>query len=336
MPSRRRALFVLALLVTLTVASLVVALAAGSIPVTLSDLLAALFGGHPADGAPLAVEVIRGLRLPRALGALACGGLLALAGALMQVLLRNPLADPYVLGISGGAAVGALLSMLFGLALWFINLAAFGGAFLAMLIVFGLAHGDSSWTRTRLLLTGVIVAAGCGAVVALTLSIAPEAQLRGMLFWLMGDAGQISEPRPALAVLALSLALAMPFARELNVLARGDVLAQTLGIPVGHIKRGVYFLAALATATAVTTAGSIGFIGLIVPHLVRLWLLRLGWGNDQRLLLPAAVLVGGSLLLLADTLARTVIAPQQLPVGVLTALIGVPVFLYLLSREKPA
>lgn len=335
MPSRRRALFVLALLVALTAASLVVALAAGSIPVTLSDLLAALFGGHPADSAPLAVEVIRGLRLPRALGALACGGLLALAGALMQVLLRNPLADPYVLGISGGAAVGALLSMLFGLALWFINLAAFGGAFLAMLIVFGLAHGDSSWTRTRLLLTGVIVAAGCGAVVALTLSIAPEAQLRGMLFWLMGDAGQISEPRPALAVLALSLALAMPFARELNVLARGDVLAQTLGIPVGHIKRGVYFLAALATATAVTTAGSIGFIGLIVPHLVRLWLLRLGWGNDQRLLLPATVLVGGSLLLLADTLARTVIAPQQLPVGVLTALIGVPVFLYLLSREKP-
>ena len=335
MPSRRRALFVLALLVALTAASLVVALAAGSIPVTLTDLLAALFGGHPADGAPLAVEVIRGLRLPRALGALACGGLLALAGALMQVLLRNPLADPYVLGISGGAAVGALLSMLFGLALWFINLAAFGGAFLAMLIVFGLAHGDSSWTRTRLLLTGVIVAAGCGAVVALTLSIAPEAQLRGMLFWLMGDAGQISEPRPALVVLALSLALAMPFARELNVLARGDVLAQTLGIPVGHIKRGVYFLAALATATAVTTAGSIGFIGLIVPHLVRLWLLRLGWGNDQRLLLPATVLVGGSLLLLADTLARTVIAPQQLPVGVLTALIGVPVFLYLLSREKP-
>lgn len=336
MPSRRRALFVLALLVALTAASLVVALAAGSIPVTLSDLLAALFGGHPADNAPLAVEVIRSLRLPRALGALACGGLLALAGALMQVLLRNPLADPYVLGISGGAAVGALLSMLFGLALWFINLAAFGGAFLAMLIVFGLAHGDSSWTRTRLLLTGVIVAAGCGAVVALTLSIAPEAQLRGMLFWLMGDAGQISEPRPALVVLALSLALAMPFARELNVLARGDVLAETLGIPVVHIKRGVYFLAALATATAVTTAGSIGFIGLIVPHLVRLWLLRLGWGNDQRLLLPAAVLVGGSLLLLADTLARTVIAPQQLPVGVLTALIGVPVFLYLLSREKPA
>jgi iron complex transport system permease protein len=338
MPSRRRALLVLFLLALLVIASFVLALAAGSIAVTFHDLLTALFGGpgdNPHDNA-LAVEVIRGLRLPRALGAFAVGGLLALAGGLMQVLLRNPLADPYVLGISGGAAVGALLAMLLGLTLWFINLAAFAGAFAAMLIVFGLAHGDNSWTRTRLLLTGVIVAAGCGAAVALILSIAPESQLRGMLFWLMGDAGQISEPRPALAILALSLVLALPFARELNILARGDVLAQTLGISVTQIKRGIYFLAALATATAVTTAGSIGFIGLIVPHLARLGLMKLGWGNDQRLLLPAATLAGGSLLLLADTLARTVLAPQQLPVGVLTALIGVPVFLFLLGREKHA
>lgn len=336
MPSRRRAFFVLVLLLALAALSLVISLAAGSIPVTWSDLFTALFVGSPTGEASLAVEIIRGLRLPRALGAFACGGLLALAGALMQILLRNPLADPYVLGISGGAAVGALLAMLLGVALWLINLAAFGGAFAAMFIVFGLAHGDNSWTRTRLLLTGVIVAAGCGAVVALILSIAPESQLRGMLFWLMGDAGQISEPRPALAILALSLVLALPFARELNILARGDILAQTLGISVSQIKRGIYFLAALATATAVTTAGSIGFIGLIVPHLTRLGLMKLGWGNDQRLLLPTATLAGGSLLLLADTLARTVLAPQQLPVGVLTALIGVPVFLFLLGREKHA
>lgn len=336
MPSRRRAFFVLLLLLALAGLSLLIAVAAGSISVTAADVFTALWGGTPTSEASLAVEIIRGLRLPRALGAFACGGLLALAGALMQILLRNPLADPYVLGISGGAAVGALLAMLLGVALWLVNLAAFGGAFAAMFIVFGLAHGDNSWTRTRLLLTGVIVAAGCGAAVALILSIAPESQLRGMLFWLMGDAGQISEPRPALAILALSLVLALPFARELNILARGDVLAQTLGISVTQIKRGIYFLAALATATAVTTAGSIGFIGLIVPHLTRLGLMKLGWGNDQRLLLPAATLAGGSLLLLADTLARTLLAPQQLPVGVLTALIGVPVFLFLLGREKHA
>ncbi|MDP2824956.1 MAG: iron ABC transporter permease [Sulfuritalea sp.] len=329
MPTRRRALFILAALVGLALLSLLIALAAGSLPVSAADVFGAL-GGEPGG---LAVEVIQGLRLPRALAAFACGGLLALAGALMQVLLRNPLADPYVLGISGGAAVGALSAMLAGLTLAFMNLAAFAGALAAMLLVFGLAHGDSSWTRSRLLLTGVIVAAGCGAVVALILSVAPEEGLRGMLFWLMGDLGHAITPWPALAVLALGLIVTLPFARELNLLARGDTLAQALGVSVSQVKHGIYLLASLLTAVAVTTAGSIGFIGLVVPHLVRLAMIKLGWGNDQRLLLPAAALAGGSLLVLADTLARTVIAPQQLPVGVLTALLGVPVFLFLLGRQ---
>ncbi|KAF0165551.1 MAG: iron complex transport system permease protein [Rhodocyclaceae bacterium] len=329
MPSRRRALLSLAVLIGLALLSLLVALAAGSLPVSAADVLCALSGNKGG----MAVEVINGLRLPRALAAFACGGLLALAGTLMQVLLRNPLADPYVLGISGGAAVGALSAVLAGLTLALMNLAAFAGALAAMLLVFGLAHGDSSWTRSRLLLTGVIVAAGCGAVVALILSIAPEEGLRGMLFWLMGDLGHAISPWPALAVLALGLVVTLPFARELNLLSRGDTLAQALGVSVTHVKRGIYVLASLLTAVAVTTAGSIGFIGLVVPHLVRLAMIRLGWGNDQRLLLPASVLFGGSLLVLADTLARTVIAPQQLPVGVLTALLGVPVFLFLLGRQ---
>ena len=329
MPSRRRALYVLAALIGLASLSLLVALAAGSLPVSAVDVVCALSG----KSGGLAVEVIQGLRLPRALAAFACGGLLALAGALMQVLLRNPLADPYVLGISGGAAVGALSAMLAGLALALVNLAAFTGALAAMLLVFGLAHGDSSWTRSRLLLTGVIVAAGCGAAVALILSIAPEDGLRGMLFWLMGDLGQAISPWPALLVLALGLIVTLPFARELNLLARGDTLARALGVSVSQVRGGIYMLASLLTAVAVTTAGSIGFIGLVVPHLVRLAMIRLGWGNDQRLLLPASALAGGSLLVLADTLARTVIAPQQLPVGVLTALLGVPVFLFLLGRQ---
>ena len=276
----------------------------------------------------IAGEVVQKLRLPRALSGFACGGLLALAGALMQVLLRNPLADPYVLGISGGAGVGALLAMLLGFPALGINGLALVGAFGAMLLVFGLAHGDGSWTQTRLLLTGVIVAAGCGAAVSLVLSIAPESKLHGMLFWLMGDLSQSVDPLPALVMLVVALALALPFARELNLLARGFDTAQSLGVPVKRLRLITYFLASLATAVAVTNAGSIGFVGLIVPHLIRLAL-----GNDQRLLLPAAVLAGGSLLVCADTLARTVIAPQQLPVGVLTALIGVPVFLFLLNRR---
>jgi iron complex transport system permease protein len=276
----------------------------------------------------MAVEVVRNLRLPRALAAFACGGLLALAGALMQVLLRNPLADPYVLGISGGAAVGALGAMLLGVGAGLgMGAAAFAGALAAMGLVFGLARGDGSWTQTRLLLTGVIVAAGCGAVVALMLSLAPDQQLRGMLFWLMGDAGEASAPLPTLLILAVGLIVALFFARELNLLTRGPVLAATLGVNVAQLRLVLYFLASLLTATAVTSVGSVGFVGLVVPHLVRLLL-----GNDQRLLLPAATLAGAALLTLADTLARTLIAPQQLPVGVLTALIGVPVFLFLLAR----
>ncbi|MDP1525493.1 MAG: iron ABC transporter permease [Rhodocyclaceae bacterium] len=323
MPSRRRALLVLALLTLLSVASLAVALAVGSIALPLRDVLAALTGATtPSDA------IVLDLRLPRALAGFACGGLLALAGALMQVLLRNPLADPYVLGISGGAGVGALSAMLLGLAGFGIASFSFMGALAAMLIVFGLARGDGSWTQTRLLLTGVVVAAGCGAVIALMLTLAPEQKIHGMLFWLMGDLSLVADPKPALAVLLVGILAALPFARELNLLARGAEQAVALGVAVSGLRRLVYVVASLMTAVAVTTAGSIGFVGLVVPHLVRLAI-----GNDQRLLLPASVLAGGSLLVLADTLARTIVAPIQLPVGVLTALIGVPVFLYLLGRK---
>ena len=323
MPTRRRAALILVALLIIALASFWTALAAGSIPIAAGDVLAALSG----QDTPSA-DIVRELRLPRALAGFACGGLLALAGALMQVLLRNPLADPYILGVSGGAGVCALLAILLGLPALGVNGLAFVGALGAMLLVFGLAHGDGSWTQMRLLLTGVIVAAGCGALISLMLAVAPEDRLRGMLFWLTGDLGQSGSSWPPLLILALTLALAMPAARELNLLARGAMQAQSLGVAVNRLRHAIFLLASLATAASVTTAGSIGFIGLIVPHLV-----RLAAGNDQRLLLPASALAGGALLLLADTLARTVIAPQQLPVGVLTALIGVPVFLLLLSRQ---
>lgn len=323
MPSRRRALLILLALCLLAGASFAVALSLGSLHIPVSDVWAALTGGE-AGG----MDVVLQLRLPRAIAGFACGGLLALAGALMQVLLRNPLADPYVLGISGGAGVGAMFAILLGLPIIGIDGLALAGALGAMFIVFGLAHGDGSWTQTRLLLTGVIVAAGCGALIALMLAIAPEHKLRGMLFWLMGDLGQSTHWWPPVLALVVALAVAVPYARELNLLSRGLMQARALGVSVDRLRYIVYLLASLATAASVTTAGSIGFVGLVVPHLV-----RLATGNDQRLLLPASVLAGGSLLVLADTAARTLLAPQQLPVGVLTALIGVPVFLFLLSRQ---
>lgn len=302
--------------------SLLSALALGSITMHWQDLWAVVQGEQG-----LYHNLVMDLRLPRAMAAFATGGMLALAGALMQVLLRNPLADPYILGISGGAAVGALASMLIGASgVWFTG-SAFGGALLSMMLVFTLARGHGSWTSTRLLLTGVVIAAGWGAVISFILAISPDTHLRGMLFWLMGDLSHVQNPGVGWAVLLLGVTWCLPLAHQLNALSRGEMQASALGVAVQPLRLQVYVLASLLTAVAVTLAGSIGFVGLIVPHVLRLVV-----GNDQRILLPAAVLLGGSLLTVADTLARTVVAPQQLPVGVITALLGVPVFLYLLQR----
>ncbi|MEK7321551.1 MAG: iron ABC transporter permease [Pseudomonadota bacterium] len=311
-------------LLLLSGVSLAAALLIGSVAVSPGTVWTVLWGG----GDALQRAVLLELRLPRALSAFAVGGLLALAGALMQVLLRNPLADPYILGVSGGAAVFTLTAMLLGASGALLSGAAFGGALFTMLLVFALARRQGSWTPVRLLLTGVVIASGWAALIGFILAVSPDTTLRGMLFWLMGDLEFAARPYSAWAVLAAGLAVALVLARDLNVLARGDLQARALGVPVGVLFPLLYVGASLLTAAAVTLAGTVGFIGLIVPHL-----LRLVAGGDHRVLLPGAVLLGGSLLTAADTLARTVIAPQQLPVGVITALLGVPVFLYLLNRR---
>jgi len=321
-----RALAVLTALALVAAAALLVALASGSVPVGARDVLDALAGGAASEGA----GVVRDLRMPRALAAFAVGALLSLAGALMQVLLRNPLADPYVLGLSGGAAVGALGTTIAGMAA-LAGPAAFAGALVSTLLVFTLARADAerfAWAPTRLLLTGVVVAAGWGALVALLLAIAPAAQTKGLVHWLLGDLAGAAAPGAPLAVLGFTLAVALAMARDLNALARGPGEASALGVDVPRTGLALHALAALATAAAVTTAGSIGFVGLVVPHAMRLVL-----GNDQRLLLPAAAIAGGALLVIADTAARTIVAPMELPVGVLTALLGVPAFLFLLRQR---
>jgi iron complex transport system permease protein len=315
----------LLILALASLAAMVLSVGTGSVSVAPGQVLAVLLG----EGSNLQQTLVLELRLPRTLSAFATGGLLAVAGALMQVLLRNPLADPYVLGLSGGAAVGALLAMLAGLGGLIVSGSAFAGALLATLMVFGLAHGTGSWTPSRLLLTGVVVAAGWGAVITLMLAISPAQRLPGMLYWLMGDVSYARSPWPALGLLLLVCLLVVPLGRSLNVLARGPMQAAALGVAVRPLEWTIYILASLLTATAVTMAGSIGFVGLVVPHMLRLVL-----GNDQRLILPACALGGGALLVLADTLARVVIAPEQLPVGVITALLGVPTFLYLLYRSR--
>jgi iron complex transport system permease protein len=310
-------------LVVLSVVALGLSLVTGSLALSWTDVIAAL------TEATDSVEhtVVWELRLPRALTAFVVGGLLALSGALMQVLLRNPLADPYILGVSGGAAVAALLCISLGLSGFWISGSAFCGALLSMLLVFSLAHGRGGWSTLRLLLTGVVVAAGWGAAVSLLLALSPDNRVHSMLFWLMGDLAGSRMPGTSFLVLLLGLAVCLAVARHLNILARGDLQARSLGVPVQPLRLMLYFLASLLAATAVTLAGSVGFVGLVVPHMLRL----LGAG-DHRLLLPASVLLGGSLLMISDTVGRTLIAPQQLPVGVITAMIGVPVYLFILNR----
>jgi iron complex transport system permease protein len=314
-------------LVLLSIGSVFFSMLSGTMDLGWRDLFSAMHD----EGPGLASRVLFELRWPRTAAAYLTGALLALAGGLMQVLLRNPLADPYVLGVSGGAATAALLALLLGLGGAWLQGAAFSGALLSMLLVFGLSRGYGSWTINRLLLTGVVVAAGWGAAIGFLLALSPERDLRGMLFWLMGDLSNATAPTGDLAILLAGLVTAVASGRSLNLLAHGELAAASLGVPIQPLRRLVYVTASLLTAVAVTRAGSIGFIGLIVPHMLRLQGVR-----DHRLLLPAAALLGGSLLVIADTLARTLLAPRQLPVGVLTALVGVPVFLYLLyhSRES--
>jgi iron complex transport system permease protein len=321
-----RPLPLLTSLVLLAVVSLGVAISSGSIPLDGQTVWRTLAGQNTG----MAQSIIFELRLPRALTAFCVGGLLAFAGALMQVLLQNPLADPYVLGTSGGAAAGALGTILLGLTGIGMMAGAFVGALFSILLVFGLAHSTGDWSPPRLILTGIVVAAGWSALIAFILTVSPDRDLRGMLFWLMGDVSDTGWPRTGLIVLPLVLAATTLVARQLNVLAHGQIQATALGVSVNALRITIYGLASLTTAVAVTLAGSVGFVGLVIPHM-----LRLMGARDYRILLPGAVVGGGTLLLLADTGARTLFAPRQLPVGILTAFIGVPLFLYLLYKTRP-
>jgi iron complex transport system permease protein len=331
---RQRAMLVIGSLMLCAVAGLLFAGMTGSVAVPLADMPAALRQLARGESASLAASLIE-LRASRALTAFVTGGALALAGVMMQALLRNPLADPYVLGISAGASVGALLAMLLMAAAIVIDLAALGGAVAVSMLLYLLARRDlrgglaAEGGTSMLLLTGVILSSACMALITLMLSIAPEGRLRSMIFWMIGDlAGAPLRLAPWL-ILGAALVYALRNARAMNVVALHAEAAATLGIQVGSLRKGLFFVSGVLTASAVTSAGSVGFVGLIVPHAC-----RFAFGPDHRVLVPAAVLAGGSFLVLCDTLARTVIAPQQLPVGAITAIIGAPVFLYQLHRLR--
>lgn len=316
----------LPLLAAISAGVVLLACASGSVSLSASQLWQALLG----HGDALSGTLLQ-LRLERALTAWITGAALALAGLLMQSLLRNPLADPYVMGVSGGASVGALTALWLGLAVWQVDLAAVVGALGLSGVLFWLARRDfgrSSGT-VLLLLTGALLSTACGAVISLLLTIAQDNQLRGMVFWLVGDlSGTPLRPWPWLVLLPAML-LAWWQAPAINLLALHGDHAATLGVPLAGLRRLLLLLSATLTATAVSQGGSIGFVGLMVPHAC-----RLVCGPNLRHLLPASILTGATLLVLADTLARTVVAPMQLPVGILTALLGVPVLFWQLSRAR--
>ncbi len=278
--------------------------------------------------------IVLDLRLPRALLAVLVGGGLALSGAVFQALLRNPLAEPYILGISGGAAAGAVLVLALGLAgsaSWFLPGAAFGGALLAIALVFGVAVSADRRLDVRvLLLSGVVVGAFFSACIALILSLAEAATVRSAVLWMMGSlAGATWRSVGIVAVYTLPAALLLiALARPLNLMAIGEETAGYLGTDVEPVKRLAYGVASFVAAAGVAFAGVIGFVGLIIPHAIRLVI-----GSDHRLLLPLSFLAGAAFLTLADLAARVALRPVEVPIGVITAFIGVPFFLLLLRRS---
>jgi len=317
-------------LAALAAAAAVVSLAVGSAPIGLADVVRAFFA--PDRVSPEVAMIIRGLRLPRVLMALAAGGALSVAGVVFQAILKNPLADPFILGVSSGAALGTVIGALVirvpsGAAG---AVPAFIGAFATIVIVFYVARIKERLYPNTMLLVGVIINSFFSAAIMAIISLFGSSGLQGIFFWLMGDLSLVSMRQVGVVAVALAAATIVVYyyARPMNLLAFGEESAASGGVDVERTKRVLFVAASLMTAAVVSATGVIGFVGLIIPHMIRMVL-----GPDHRVLIPTSILLGGTFLLVSDTVARTVVSPLELPVGVLTALLGAPFFVYLLRRR---
>jgi iron complex transport system permease protein len=327
-PTRRNVLLILAVLGVVLVLVGLGALRLGAVQLSWSQVWAGLFGARGQAGE--AVVIVREIRLRRVLLAILVGAALSVAGTGLQALLRNPLADPYVLGISSGAALGAIVALwIGGRATPASPLIAFLGAVVTMTWVYLLGRRAGRLGSYTLLLAGVVTAAFLSAIILFVLTLLSSRDVRGTAFWLMGDLSVVTDVQVRFLLPAIILAIVglYGFAKDLNVLLLGEEEAAHLGVNVARVETAVYLLTSLLTGLAVSVSGAIGYLGLLVPHLGRMLV-----GNDHRTLLPTAALGGAIVLALADTLARTVVAPAELPVGAVTALAGAPVFIYLLRR----
>lgn len=329
----RVCLLLLALLAGVSVVSLV----AGPAPIGIAAVFKSILSAVRIPGLsdPLTGEeraILFSIRLPRIVLAGLVGGALSCVGAVFQALLRNPLADPFVLGVSGGAAVGAVFAIIIGLGSipFGIPAIAFVGALFAMMLVLGLARTEGERRTERTLLAGIVVNAFFSALIMFLVSISSGEQLQSVLFWLMGDLAMAGGSDVLLAALFLAagFAVMIAHARDLNIMLTGEEAALQLGVSVGRIRWILLLSASLVMGAAVSVSGIIGFVGLMVPHMMRMM-----FGSDHRLLLPASLLFGGVFLMAADTIARVALSPAELPVGVVTALCGAPYFAYLMKRS---
>ena len=324
----RRAITICTGLFFILLVVMVIGLSIGSVSVPLSHILAALTGGEAATTAER--TIILSLRLPRIFLALLVGSGLSVAGVVFQALLRNPLAEPYILGISSGGTVGAIIAigLSFGASAFTTPLASFFGSAAVMFLVYGIAHRRGQLDTNALLLGGVMIGAFFNAVVLLIIAVYNQ-ELRNAFLWLMGNLSSANTDSILVVapILLLAFILLLTQARNFNLISTGDETAMQLGVEVAKVKRLSYLLASLITGLVVSVSGVIGFVGLLIPHICRML-----FGPDHRLLLPASFLLGGSFLILADILSRTLLAPSEIPVGAITAAVGAPVFVYLLRK----
>ncbi len=314
-------LFIL-LLITITIS-----LVSGSTDIGLSEIISSII--NPQENQTYA-QIILDIRLPRILLAIGVGGGLSVAGAVFQSLLMNPLADPYILGVSSGGSFGAVLALFLGLSFVGVQLFSFIGAAVVILLVLIMGHKYGRLQQSILLLSGVMIGAFFGASILLIITLMNDT-LRTAIYWLVGNLS-MADAFGAYYVLIVSLVISFGLilnSHKLNLLAMGDEDASNLGLNVKYVKNIIYLFSSLLVGVIVSVSGVIGFIGLLIPHVTRLL-----YGADNRIVVPASFLVGASFLILADTVARTIISPAELPVGALTAIIGAPIFIYLLKRKN--
>ncbi len=334
----RRVAWICAGLGLVLFAAAVISLRIGAYPISVVDIVKTLFSGILGRWDEIPSEyrsIVFNIRLPRILLGILVGASLATAGSGFQALLRNPLADPYVLGVSSGAALGAIISLIVAPhAPGAIQLAAFAGAAITIAAVYFLGRRGGQLDSATLLLAGIVAASFLSAIIMFLMTTLSSRDLRGMAFWLMGDLSSTLPSNPLrwfealFAIFVLAAGAIYATSSDLNLILTGEQEARHLGVNVHRVKLVVYISASVLTGLAVSVSGTIGYVGLLVPHVMRMM-----FGTDYRLLIPTSAIGGAILVVLADALARSIVSPTELPVGAMTALAGAPVFIYLMRRR---